>query len=252
MRSSFSTSSIDSAEVAKFSAQAYDWWNPTGNFRPLHKMNPARIQFLKSNLANEAKDIRGLRILDVGCGAGILSESLARLGGNVIGVDASKEAIEAGIEHASNSGVYGDANRFGGSLLYRCSSAEDILKNGEEFDLVVSMEVLEHVLNPLEFLKVCTELVRPGGGICLSTINKTTKSYLLTVLAAEKILKMVPEGTHDWEKFLDPLYVTDSLRMNGLQVKSVSGLIFSPISGEWSLASSHRDVNYILYATKAN
>lgn len=240
------SSSVDAAEINKFSALAQEWWNPHGSFRPLHLMNPARVTFLRNCLGKKTS-LQNLRILDVGCGAGIFSHALARLGADVVGIDASEAAIVAAEQHANATIRVLNPNT---KLRFRCSTVEEFMEQETtQFDVVVSMEVLEHVNNQEDFLKNCTRLVKKdGGALCLSSINQTWKSYLLGIVAAEYVLRLVPPGTHDWNKFVDPLHVARELRVNGMKVEEVSGLVFNPLTETWNLNNSDRDVNYILFA----
>lgn len=238
---------IDADEVARFSAMADEWWDPTGKFRPLHKFNPIRLGYIRDRLcAHFDRDPRsltpldGLTLLDVGCGGGLLSEPLARMGAIVTGIDASEKNIGTALAHAARSDV---------EIDYRCSTAEDLMAAGETFDIVLSLEVVEHVADVDLFLDSCTALVRDGGAMILATLNRTPKAFMFGIVGAEYVMRWLPRGTHDWKKFVRPSELSRGLRRNGVDVSDISGLSFNPLSDEWRV-SGDVSVNYILFGTK--
>lgn len=240
--------SIDPAEVAKFSAIAAEWWDPRGQFRPLHRLNPLRLKFLRDQLAARfgrdplgERPLEGLSLADVGCGGGLLCEPLARLGATVTGIDASEENVAVAAVHAEESGL---------EIAYRCTSAEALHAEGAHFDAVVSMEVVEHVAEVEGFLASCAGLVRPGGGLALATLNRTPKSFALAIVGAEYLLRWLPRGTHDWHKFLKPSEIAAVLRAEGLELAEVTGVVYNPLNDSWRLAPRDLEVNYMLFATK--
>ncbi len=238
---------IDADEVARFSAMADEWWDSTGKFRPLHKFNPIRLGYIRDRLcAHFDRDPRsltpldGLTLLDVGCGGGLLSEPLARMGAIVTGIDASEKNIGTALAHAARSDV---------EIDYRCSTAEDLMAAGETFDIVLSLEVVEHVADVDLFLDSCTALVRDGGAMILATLNRTPKAFMFGIVGAEYVMRWLPRGTHDWKKFVRPSELSRGLRRNGVDVSDISGLSFNPLSDEWRV-SGDVSVNYILFGTK--
>jgi 2-polyprenyl-6-hydroxyphenyl methylase / 3-demethylubiquinone-9 3-methyltransferase len=241
------TASAD--EVARFAAIADAWWDPNGEFRALHRLNPTRIAYIRDRIAGHfgrdslaPRPLSGLRILDIGCGGGLVAEPLARLGAAVTGIDADQRGVQIAEAHAQKSGL---------SIRYRCTLPEDLLRADEPpFDAVVSMEVVEHVTDPRAFLSLCADLLRPGGVLVLSTINRTLKSLALAKIGAEYILRWVPVGTHDWRKFVRPSELAAGLRRCGIQVEDVTGMRYNPLFDQWSLSATDLDVNYLLSATK--
>jgi 2-polyprenyl-6-hydroxyphenyl methylase / 3-demethylubiquinone-9 3-methyltransferase len=240
-------SSIDSAEVAKFSNLAAEWWDPAGKFAPLHKFNPVRLSFIREQaLARFQRDrlslkpFEGLSLLDIGCGGGLLSEPMARLGFAVTGADASARNIGTAKAHAAQSGVEVD---------YREASAEQLAGEGRTFDLVLNMEVVEHVADVKGYLAACSRLVKPGGITIVATLNKTLKSLLLAKVAAEYVLNWMPRGTHDWNRFLAPAELQKSLEETGITILKTQGVFFDILTWEWRL-SRDVDVNYMVVAAK--
>jgi len=240
--------SIDPAEVAKFSAMAADWWNPRGKFRPLHRFNPVRLKFIRETAERQfglAPGLRapldGLRLLDIGCGGGLVSEPMTRLGASVTGVDASEANIKTAITHATEQGL---------AIDYRAGTAEGLLAAGEApFDIVLNLEVVEHVADPAQFLADTARLVKPGGLIIVATLNKTAKALATAVIGAEYVLRWLPRGTHDWSKFLDPEDVRAPLKGAGMEIEDTVGVVFQPISGQWKIAGD-TSVNYMVVARR--
>ena len=240
--------SVDDAEVARFSAMAAEWWNPRGKMAPLHKFNPVRLAYIRDlacrHFDRDAKRLdclRGLRILDIGCGGGILSEPLARLGANVVGADPSTANIEAAKVHAAQSRL---------AIDYRATTAEALADAGERFDLVLAMEVVEHVADVMLFVARCAEMVNPGAVMIAATINRTFKSFALAIVGAEYVLRWLPPGTHQWDKFVTPNELEIALEKGGLSVVDERGVIYNLIADRWQL-STDTDVNYMLTAKKS-
>ena len=241
-------SSIDADEVARFSALAAKWWDPAGEFAPLHRFNPTRLAFIREQaLARFGRDAKarapfaGLRLLDIGCGGGLLCEPMARLGFEVVGVDASAENVGTAKAHADALGL---------AIDYRASTAEDLLAAGAgPFDLVLNMEVIEHVADPGQFLRDTARLIAPGGMMIVATLNRTAKAFALAKLGAEYILRWVPAGTHDWKRFLTPDELRGFLAGEPVEVDGPFGVAFDPLSGRWS-RSDDADVNYMITVSR--
>jgi 2-polyprenyl-6-hydroxyphenyl methylase/3-demethylubiquinone-9 3-methyltransferase len=242
-------STVDQAEVDRFSALAAEWWNPRGKMAPLHKFNPVRIGYIRDHAcAKFGRDpkkldcLKDLRVLDIGCGGGLLSEPLARLGASVVGVDPSEKNIEAAKLHAEQADL---------TIDYRSSTAEQLCADGEKFDLVLAMEVVEHVANVTLFVRSCGDMVKPGGGMMIAaTLNRTLKSFALAIVGAEYILRWLPPGTHQWDKFVTPNELEIAMEQAGLRVTGERGVVYNPFADAWKL-SSDIDVNYMLTAEKA-
>ena len=237
------TNSVDQSEIQQFSKDSSHWWNENGPFKPLHRLNPVRLSYIKSQICDhferdfKALDaLSGLNILDVGCGGGLVCEPLARLGGNVSGADADTNAIEVAKTHAKNSGL---------SISYLNKAAEEI---DQKFDVVLALEIIEHVREPQEFVTSVAKLVKPGGLVVFSTLNRNPKSFLLGIVAAEYILRWVPKGTHSWQKFIKPSELVRYARHSGLDASDITGLIYNPLKDEFALSKSDLDVNYLLTA----
>jgi 2-polyprenyl-6-hydroxyphenyl methylase/3-demethylubiquinone-9 3-methyltransferase len=240
-------STIDEAEVARFSALAAEWWNPSGKFAVLHKFNPVRLTFVRDHAAQhfgcDAKAKRpfaGLRLLDIGCGGGLLSEPMARLGFAVVGADASERNVKTAAAHASEHGL---------EIDYRVATAEALAEAGERFDVILNMEVVEHVADLGLFLASCAAMLKPSGLMFVATINRTAKAFALAIVGAEYILGWLPRGTHDWAKFVTPDELHAALAKAGLAVGKQAGVVFNPLSGRWTL-STDTDVNYVVAAAK--
>jgi 2-polyprenyl-6-hydroxyphenyl methylase/3-demethylubiquinone-9 3-methyltransferase len=237
---------LDAGEVDRFARIASEWWDPNGKFRPLHKIGPARLGFMVDHLTahfslpSGLRRLEGLKILDIGCGGGLISEPLARLGADVTGIDPALENIETARRHATASGL---------TIDYRQALVEDLTAEGATFDAVLCLEVVEHVPDVPAFLKVCSDLVRPGGLMIVSTLNRTLKAYFLAIIGAEYILRWLPVGTHQWERFVTPDELRQHLRSSGLAEPSLRGLVYNPLADQWSL-SNDTDVNYMAAAAK--
>jgi 2-polyprenyl-6-hydroxyphenyl methylase/3-demethylubiquinone-9 3-methyltransferase len=241
-------SSVDQAEVERFSRHAADWWDARGPMAALHKFNPVRLAYIRDQAAarfsRDAKKLdclKGLRMLDIGCGGGILSEPLARLGAQMVGADPSPENIAVASAHAQESGVAVD---------YRATTAEDLAAAGERFDVVLAMEVVEHVSDVAAFVQTCASMVKPGGLMIAATLNRTLKSFALAIVGAEYVLRWLPRGTHQWDKFVTPNELELAFERGGLQVTGERGVIYNPFADRWQL-SSDMDVNYMLVATRS-
>ena len=242
-----SESTVDTAEVERFSRLAADWWNPRGPMAALHKFNPLRLAYIRDQAAARfARDpkrldcLNGLRLLDIGCGGGLLSEPLARIGAEVVGADPAGNNIEVGKLHAAKAGVTVD---------YRCTTAEALADAGERFDIVLAMEVVEHVADVALFVRRCAEMVKPGGLLVAATINRTLKSFALAIVGAEYVLRWLPRGTHQWDKFVTPNELEAALEKSGLRVIDERGVIYNLLADKWQL-STDMDVNYLLTAEK--
>jgi 2-polyprenyl-6-hydroxyphenyl methylase/3-demethylubiquinone-9 3-methyltransferase len=238
---------VDPAEIRKFERIAAEWWSPDGKFRPLHKFNPVRLAYIRdlatahfSRDPKGGRPLAGLRLLDIGCGGGILSEPMARLGADVVGIDPAATNVEVARLHAGKSGL---------AIDYRATTAEALVEAGENFDVVLAMEVVEHVTSVDAFIGACGALVKPGGLLFVATINRTAKAFALAIVGAEYVLRWLPRGTHDWRKFVQPAELSASLRHAGARVSELAGLTYSPLSGRWSL-SRDLGVNYFAVARK--
>ena len=238
---------VDPAEVERFSALAAEWWDPRGKMAPLHKFNPLRIGTIRDRAAarfgrdpKRLDSLKGLRILDIGCGGGILSEPLARLGASMVGVDPSATNIEAAKQHAAQSDL---------PIDYRCTTAEELAQTRERFDIVLAMEVVEHVTDVPLFVRSCAAMIKPGGLMIAATINRTLKSFALAIVGAEYILRWLPVGSHRWEKFVTPNELEIAMAQSGLRVLHEQGVIYNVLSDRWQL-STDMDVNYMLVAER--
>ena len=236
-------STVDAHEIEKFQAMAAEWWDPNGKFKPLHMLNPCRLDYITSQIAAEfGRDLadpepfKGLRILDIGCGGGLLSEPMARLGADVLGADAAERNIPVAKVHAEEQGL---------TIDYRVTTAEALAAAGEEFDVVLNMEVVEHVADPQAFLNACHALLKPGGLMTCSTINRNPKSFAVAIVGAEYIMQWLPKGTHEWSKFITPAELCAMLEKAGLDPVDRTGFVFNPVAWSWSLSERDLSVNYV-------
>ncbi|QOL82074.1 bifunctional 2-polyprenyl-6-hydroxyphenol methylase/3-demethylubiquinol 3-O-methyltransferase UbiG [Pseudooceanicola spongiae] len=239
---------IDPGEVAKFEAMAAEWWDPAGKFKPLHMMNPVRLDFVTRQIAAEygrdlekERPFEGLRLLDIGCGGGLLCEPMARLGATVVGADAAPRNIPVAQLHAEQSGL---------EIDYRHTTAEAMAAAGEQFDVVLNMEVVEHVADPQAYLTACHDLLKPGGLHLCSTINRNPKSYAMAIFGAEVIMRWLPKGTHDWRKFITPDELYELMRNAGLNPVDRKGYVFNPVSWQWRISDRDLSVNYVTAALR--
>jgi len=243
-----SESTVDPSEIAKFEAMAAEWWDPSGKFKPLHMLNPCRLDYITGQIAGQFdRDLRlpkpfaGLRLLDIGCGGGLLSEPMARLGAEVVGADAAEKNLPVARIHAEQSGL---------EIDYRHTTAEALAAAGEQFDVVLNMEVVEHVADPLSYLTACRELLKPGGLHICSTINRNPKSYAVTIIGAEVIMRWLPKGTHEWSKFITPDELIALLQQSGVEPVDRKGFVFNPLSWSWSISARDLSVNYVTASVK--
>jgi 2-polyprenyl-6-hydroxyphenyl methylase / 3-demethylubiquinone-9 3-methyltransferase len=239
---------VDAAEIAKFEAMAAEWWDPNGKFKPLHMLNPTRLDYITRQIAAEfGRDLTvlhpfaGLRILDIGCGGGLLSEPMARLGAAVVGADAAPRNIPVAQIHAQQSGL---------TINYRHTTAEALAAAGEQFDVVLNMEVVEHVSDPLAYLTACRQLLKPGGLMICSTLNRNPKSFLMAIIGAEYVMRWLPKGTHEWSKFITPDELYDLIRQAGLDPVDRKGFVFNKLTWVWSISERDLSVNYVTASVK--
>ena len=242
-------STVDPAEIEKFQAMAAEWWDENGKFKPLHMLNPCRLDYITTQIAGEfdrdlksPEPFRGLRILDIGCGGGLLSEPMARLGATVIGADAAAGNIPVAQVHAQQSGL---------EIDYRHTTAEALAEAGEQFDVVLNMEVVEHVASPIDYLIACRTLLKPGGLHICSTLNRNPKSFMMAIVGAEHVMRWLPKGTHDWSKFITPDELFDLLHKAGLTAVDRKGFVFNPIAWSWRLSDRDLSVNYVTASLKS-
>ena len=224
---------VDPSEIAKFEAMAAEWWDENGKFKPLHMLNPCRLDYITSQIAGEfdrdlaaAEPFKGLRILDIGCGGGLLAEPMARLGADVVGADAAERNIPVARVHAEQSGL---------TIDYRHTTAEALAAEGEQFDVVLNMEVVEHVASPIDYLIACRRLLKPGGLQVCSTLNRNPKSYVMAIIGAEHVMRWLPKGTHEWSKFITPDELFELISQSGLRPVDRKGFVFNPLGWSWSL-----------------
>jgi 2-polyprenyl-6-hydroxyphenyl methylase/3-demethylubiquinone-9 3-methyltransferase len=239
---------IDPAEVAKFEAMAAEWWDPKGKFKPLHLMNPCRLDYITAQIAAEfgrdlkgALPFQGLRLLDIGCGGGLLSEPMARLGATVVGADAAPRNIPVAQVHAEQMGL---------TIDYRVTTAEDMAAAGEQFDVVLNMEVVEHVADPQGYLTACHDLLKPGGIMICSTLNRNPQSFMMAIVGAEWVMRWLPKGTHDWQKFITPSELYSLIQRAGLTPLDRKGMVFNPVTWSWRISDRDLSVNYVTTSRK--
>ena len=239
---------VNAAEIAQFDRLGQDWWDENGPMRPLHRLNPVRMTYIRDRICDhfdrqpQAKALAGLRIADIGCGGGLVTEPLCRLGASVTGIDAGIENIKIAKAHAAAQGL---------DIDYRADSVENIAAKGAKFDVVTALEIIEHVDDVPLFIRSCCEIVAPNGLLIFSTLNRTAKSYALGIIAAEYLLRWVPRGTHDWKKFLKPSEISRHLQESDFKVADVTGLVYRPLSRDFALSKTDLDVNYFLTTTRA-
>jgi len=243
-------STVDPAEIERFSRIAAEWWDPAGKFAPLHRLNPVRIGYIRDRAAAHwhretlsGTPLEGLSVLDIGCGGGLLSEPMARLGAAVTGVDAAARNIAVAALHAEKQGL---------AIDYRQGTAEALAEGTVRFDIVLALEIVEHVADVELFLRSCSRLVKPGGLLFLSTLSRTAKAWMLAIAGDEYILGWLPRGTHDWKKFLKPSEVVRGLEAGGIDTREIVGVVYNPLSRAWSLNKADLDVNYMLFGTARN
>lgn len=241
------TTTIDQSEVDRFSAMAVEWWNPSGKFKPLHKFNPVRLTYIKEQVCQrfdrdmaDPKAFKGLRFLDIGCGGGLLCEPMARLGAEIVGADASEVNIEVAKIHAAQSDL---------KIDYRAVTAEALAEAGEKFDVILNMEVVEHVADVNLFMGKCADMVKPGGLMFVATINRTMKAKALAIFMAENVLRWLPKGTHQYEKLVRPEELEAPLNEHGMRIIDRTGVFYNPLSDSWN-KSSDMDVNYMVLAER--
>lgn len=239
---------VDASEIAKFEAMAEEWWDPEGKFKPLHMLNPCRLDYIVAQIGAQfgrnttaPRAFEGLRILDIGCGGGLLCEPMARLGAEVVGADAAPRNIPVASIHAEKMGL---------DIDYRVTTAEALAEAGEAFDAVLNMEVVEHVADPQVYLDACAALVKPGGITITSTINRNPKSYMMAIVGAEYVMRWLPKGTHEWSKFITPDELFAILETAGLEPVDRKGFVFNPLGWSWSLSSRDLSVNYVTASVK--
>jgi 2-polyprenyl-6-hydroxyphenyl methylase/3-demethylubiquinone-9 3-methyltransferase len=239
---------VDTAEIAKFEAMAAEWWDPDGKFKPLHMLNPTRLDYITRQIAAEfGRDLTaprafaGLRILDIGCGGGLLAEPMARLGADVVGADAAPRNIPVAQIHAQQSGL---------TIDYRHTTAEALAAAGEQFDVVLNMEVVEHVSDPLAYLTACQQLLKPDGLMICSTLNRNPKSFLMAIIGAEYVMRWLPKGTHEWSKFITPDELYTLIRQAGLDPVDRKGFVFNKLTWRWSISDGDLSVNYVTASVK--
>ncbi|MGI9390054.1 MAG: bifunctional 2-polyprenyl-6-hydroxyphenol methylase/3-demethylubiquinol 3-O-methyltransferase UbiG [Boseongicola sp.] len=237
------TNTIDAEEIEKFQRMAAEWWDPNGKFKPLHMLNPCRLDYITAQISAEfGRDLsepfpfKGLRILDIGCGGGLLSEPMARLGAEIVGADAAEGNIPVARVHAEEQGL---------EIDYRHTTAEALAEDGEVFDAILNMEVVEHVADPSVFLDACCGLLKPGGLMICSTINRNPKSFAMAIVGAEYIMQWLPKGTHDWTKFVTPDELFELLKKAGMDPVDRKGFVFNPITWSWRISERDLGVNYV-------
>jgi 2-polyprenyl-6-hydroxyphenyl methylase/3-demethylubiquinone-9 3-methyltransferase len=241
-----STGSVDQAEVARFERIARTWWDPNGAMKPLHRLNPVRLGYIRDHVAGHfdrdprsGSPLSGLSVLDVGCGGGLLCEPLARLGAEVTGIDPAPTNVEVARLHAERGGL---------GIDYRQATVEELVDGGERFDVLLAMEVVEHVADVELFVHACCRAVKPGGLLFMATLNRTMRAFALAIVGAEYVLGWLPKGTHQWEKFVTPDELSAAIRSGGLTVEDRTGVVFNPLTGQWA-TSRDLAVNYMAFAS---
>ena len=239
---------IDNNEISKFQAMADEWWDPNGKFKPLHMLNPCRLQYIVDQIAihfdlnlTKKEPFKGINLLDIGCGGGLLSEPMARMGANVLGADAADRNLPIARAHANQSNLIID---------YRHTTVEELVKKTDRFDVILNMEVIEHVASVSSYLDACAELLKPNGLMICSTINRNVKSYLNAIIGAEYIMRWLPKGTHDWSKFITPDELSSSLVGAGLKLVDKKGFSFNKIAWTWSISNNDLSINYVTTSMK--
>ena len=243
-----SDETIDNNEILKFQAMAEEWWDPSGKFKPLHMLNPCRLQYITDQISwhyslnlDSKSPFNGLDILDIGCGGGLLSEPMARMGARVLGADAAERNISVAQAHAKKSGLQID---------YRHTSVEDLVSESLKFDAILNMEVIEHVASPSQFLEACSDLLKPNGLMICSTLNRSIKSYVNAIIGAEYVMRWLPKGTHDWSKFITPDEIGDLIEAVDLQIIDKKGFSFNKFFWKWSISDNDLDTNYVVSCVK--
>jgi len=236
------TGTVDADEVEQFSRIASEWWNPHGKFKPLHDLNPTRIGWIKNRIQDSGFRIQDIHLLDIGCGGGLICEPMARLGASVTGIDASGKNIAVAKLHAEGAGL---------TIDYRATTAEDLADSGTQFDVVLALEIVEHVADVELFVKSCARLVKPGGLIIMSTLNRSLKAYAFAIVGAEYVMRLLPRGTHDWKKFLKPSELCRALQRNDIVIEEMTGMVLDPLTWKWRLNPKDLDVNYLVAGKKA-
>ena len=254
---------VDKDEVERFSRIADEWWDERGKFAPLHKINPLRVAYIRERIVNHlstelrvqsaekqssqigtqhSTTLKGIRLLDIGCGGGLISEPMAKLGMQVTGIDASEKNIAVARLHAEKSGI---------EIDYRCTTAEELVAANARYDVVLALEIIEHVADIPAFVECVCKLAKPGGLVIFSTMNRTAKAYALAIVGAEYVLRWLPRGTHTWSKFVKPSELSRHLRANNTEVKDMTGMVMNPLTMKWELRKDDVSVNYLLTATRA-
>lgn len=243
-------STLDAEEIAKFSAIAAEWWDESGKFAPLHRINPVRLRYIREQAVahfglddSAIQALKGLKVVDIGCGGGLVSEPVARMGATVTGIDGSEKNIHTATVHAQETHTV---------VTYRATTAEQLAAEGAQFDMVLALEVIEHVADVPLFLESVSRLVKPGGLLMMSTLNRTVKSYAMAIIGAEYVLRWLPRGTHDWKKFLKPHEIVQPMQSQGMKLKEMRGMVMNPLSWTWELSERDLDVNYLVVMERAN